>query len=102
MLGELLRGGVSRSDLPKTTEVFQKLRKPRAEKVQRIAYAYRTLFTLPDGTQQEKRDVGMKKLREYEDNSFQHGVDQWMEKHDAIEEVTYSISRARKDGAKLC
>lgn len=48
--------GVSRSDIPSVLERYEMLRKPRAQKVQRLARMKRDLYHLPDGPVQQQRD----------------------------------------------
>ena len=76
--------------MPKRTQLFQSLRKPRAEQVQRIAYKYRDHFILPDGPQQEKRDQQYRKLsqkEEEEGHAAQSRLEALMENYDAVHEV---------------
>ena len=63
-LGVCLSKAQSRSDVTQLTKAYERLRKPRSERVQEVARNNRGLFGLEDGAEQEARDARLSKSLE--------------------------------------
>ncbi|GAM41918.1 hypothetical protein TCE0_042r15422 [Talaromyces pinophilus] len=58
-LGTLLEHIKDLSDLPKLLHTYERIRKPRALEIRRRSEAFKHVYTLPDGPQQEERDTAL-------------------------------------------
>lgn len=87
-LGVLLTGIESKNEVPALMTVYEKLRRPRAERIQKGAYENGDIWHMPDGDEQELRDLGMsgrlpagaRNPNQWADGDFQP----WLFGHNAI------------------
>ncbi|KAG6811471.1 hypothetical protein H0H92_007243 [Tricholoma furcatifolium] len=113
VLGNLLSHIPKRSDLPRLLRAYEQLRHPRTSEMQYAARANQFMYHIPDGPQQVKRDLAMRKEMEDEllrvnrkGGEMENGkVNPWANKsklkalydYDADKEVTKW--RMRKEGS---
>jgi salicylate hydroxylase len=95
VLSELLHPSIMAEDIATMTELYQALRKPRAEKVQRIAWKYREYFTVGDGPVQRRRDELFAKLEGGMGSEGQSRDEAWLEEYDAVGEARSLLRRVR-------
>lgn len=97
VLSELLHPSIRAEDISRMTELYQALRKPRAEKVQGIAWKYREHFTVGDGPVQRRRDELLRRLEEG-GTEGQSRDEAWLEGYDAVGEARGLLRRVRGQG----
>ena len=78
------------TDLPNVVDVYQHLRKPRAERVHKIARNYRVTFTLGPGKEKNRRDKLMAQLSQASgdpDKPRKLAAEHWLDQYDAVADV---------------
>jgi salicylate hydroxylase len=76
VLARLFSRSLSKSDIPHLIEAFEALRKPRTERIQDAARLNMLYWQLPDGLEQEQRDMKLSEtLKIEEDVRRGHGGD---------------------------
>ncbi|KAF2245295.1 salicylate hydroxylase-like protein [Trematosphaeria pertusa] len=106
-------GFASKSDLPSTLQLFQKLRKARGEAIARETFKQRRDFHMRDGLEQEKRDKLFEMWLEKAKGAEIEGeeefpsrwtcpvVQPWLYGYDAFKEVEAAVAQASKESASL-
>lgn len=97
VLAECLARVHSRSELPELMQIYTDLRKPRAEKVQRLAAANTGFLKLPDGPAQRRRDTMLaKSLEATYDSGLEDKAERnqdWLYSYDAVGEATRLLAK---------
>ena len=100
VLGELLGAITSKAQLPQALHLYESLRKERGEAIVRETFKQRHDFHLPDGSEQEARDVIFKS--QFEKQSAQGAfpsrwtcpeVQPWLYGYDAVQQVHEALQR---------
>ncbi|KAI8144074.1 hypothetical protein BJV82DRAFT_513499 [Fennellomyces sp. T-0311] len=98
-LGELFADIKSVDEIPALLNLYEKIRRPRAEVIQKGAYENGDIWHMPDGELQQKRDLGMQgKLAAHEKNPNQWGdgnFQPWLFGHNAITEARKRLAEFR-------
>ncbi|KAI9497287.1 hypothetical protein BDB00DRAFT_926145 [Zychaea mexicana] len=98
-LGELLTDLQSVDEIPALMALYEKMRRPRAEVIQKGAYENGDIWHMPDGDMQIQRDLGMKgqlpagakNPNQWGDGNFQP----WLFGHNAITEARRRLAEFR-------
>ncbi|KAG2225383.1 hypothetical protein INT45_010019 [Circinella minor] len=99
-LGELLTDIKSVDEIPALLGLYEKIRRPRCEIIQKGAYENGDIWHMPDGETQVQRDLGMKgqlpagakNPNQWGDGNFQP----WLFGHNAITEARKRLGEFRK------
>ena len=78
VLGAIFSQSVGRDQIPDALRVFEEVRKPRASDVRHRTLDQKAMFALPNGPDQEERDVYLRAGADY-------GLFQWLWGYDATE-----------------
>lgn len=76
VLGAIFRHSMGRDQIPDAVRVFEEVRKQRASDVQLYSSNQKALFSLPDGVEQKKRDLELRKGADFD-------LFHWLWKYDA-------------------
>ena len=95
-LGECLGGAVSAADVPRCLAVFEKIRKPRCERIQICSRLNGEMWHLPDGPEQQTRDVRLKGDSATANPNFwsDAGFQQWLFGYDVVAETRDAVASA--------